>query len=97
MKEKTHINLKDAIEDLAPTMPPPCFHNQLDWIEYLKSSAAVQNQRGEPKIILIVEGEPKINYDFPFCEDCTQKKSLQMWQLGKCKPDFLKELGAASQ
>lgn len=90
---KVRINLADAIDDLAPKTPPPCFHNRMDWIEYLKSCAAVQNQKGEPKIIVIENGEPSINYNFPYCEDCTQVKSHQMHTASKCQPDFLKELG----
>lgn len=88
----SRLNLSDAVDDLAPAMPP-CFFNRMEWIEYLKACAAAQNQRGEPKIILVVDGEPAINYEFPICADCTQKKSLQMDSQGRCDKDFLKKLG----
>ena len=51
------INLNDAVADLHPA-PPPCFLNRLEWVEYLKSAAAVQNHKGEPRVILVVDGEP---------------------------------------
>lgn len=87
------INLSDAVDDLAPA-PPPCFLNRISWREYLKSAAAAQNSRHEPKVILIAQdGAATFNFAFDICEDCTQKKSVEMMALGRCKPDFLKELG----
>lgn len=89
--EKTRLNLKDAVQDLAPP-PPPCFLNHMQWREYLTSAAAAQACRGEPKVILVQNREPLFNSDFPFCADCTAKKSHQMSTQGKCNPNFLKEL-----
>ena len=89
--EKTRLNLKDAVLDLAPP-PPPCFLSHLQWREYLVSAAASQNVRGEPKLIRIVNGDPQLNREYPFCEDCTQAKSHEMMTKGRCKPDFLKEM-----
>jgi hypothetical protein len=81
------------VADLAPE-PPPCYQNRYAWREYLKSAAAAQNQRDEPKVILIaLDGGATFNYAFPFCVDCTQIKSLEMDRLGRCKPDFLTQLG----
>ncbi len=85
----SRINLNDAIDDLAP-QPPPCFLNRMEWMEYLKSCAASQNDGESPKIIVIKDGNPAINYDYPICADCTQIHSLAMTQAGKCKPDALK-------
>lgn len=84
------LNLNDAIDDLAPP-PPPCFLNRLEWVEYLKAAAASQNVSEAPKIIFIKDGEPRINYDYPFCADCTQTHSLAMAKAGRCKPNALKE------
>lgn len=91
--EKTRLNLKDAVLDLAPPHPP-CFVNRIQWREYLVSAAASQNVRGEPKLIRIVNGQPQINRDYPFCADCTQIKSHEMFTKGRCKPNFLKDLPA---
>ena len=87
----SRCNLRDAVSDLAPPAPP-CFLNATHWREYLASAAATQNVRGEPKVIIIVNGEPTFNFDYPFCADCTQMKSHEMEKRGLCKPDFLKEL-----
>lgn len=84
------LNLSDCIQDLHPP-PPPCFKNRLLWVEYLQAAASCQNHKGEPKIIVIVNGEPAINQDFPYCEDCTQLKSLDMYQKGLCNPNYLKD------
>ena len=82
------INLNDAVADLHPA-PPPCFLNRLEWVEYLKSAAAVQNHKGEPRVILVVKGEPAFNLGFDYCCDCTQIKSFEMMRVDRCKPGFL--------
>jgi hypothetical protein len=86
---RKRINLSDAIDDLAPA-PPPCFLNRLEWTEYLKSCAASQNDGESQKIILIQDGEPRINFGYDICADCTQVHSLAMTQQGKCNPNALK-------
>ncbi len=83
------MNLRDAVTDVCPA-PPPCFLNKQSWREYLQSAASVQNQKREPKVILIQDGEPVFNTNFDFCADCTQKKSVEMMVKGKCSPNFLK-------
>ena len=85
---KTRINLSDAVDDLAPA-PPPCFLNKQHWIGYLKSAAAAQNQRDEPKIIIVISGQPAINTDFDFCTDCTVHTQLQMAAHDRCKPKWM--------
>ena len=85
---KVRINLKDAVDDLAPA-PPLCFLNKVHWIEYLYSAAASQNNRGEQKIILIVEGEPVINKAYDFCEDCTAHHRRAMVKVNQCHPDWM--------
>lgn len=85
------INLKDAVDDLAP-LPPPCFHNRIAWVHYLKSCAAAQNQIDEPKVITVEGGAPKFNMEFPYCADCTQVRSVEMMAAGRCSPNYLKEL-----
>lgn len=82
------LNLSDCINDLHPPHPP-CFKNRLLWVEYLQAAAACQNNKAEPKIIVIIDGEPRINADFPFCADCTQIKSVEMDLAGRCDPLFL--------
>lgn len=32
------LNLSDAVDDIAPLAPPPCFHNRESWLQYLKSA-----------------------------------------------------------
>lgn len=86
---KTRINLSDAVDDLAPA-PPPCFLNKQHWIGYLKSAASAQNQRDEPKIILMVSGEPSINRAFDFCADCDTHTRDAMLTSQRCKPDWMK-------
>lgn len=88
---KVRINLHDAVDDLAPA-PPPCFFNKLHWIEYLKSAAASQNNKGEQKVILVRDCEPVFNFGYNICVDCTQIKSVEMMARGQCNPDFLKAL-----
>lgn len=85
---KTRINLSDAVDDLAPA-PPPCFVNKQHWIIYLKSAAAAQNQRDEPKIILIVNGDPTINTSFDFCQDCDSQTRDAMMTALRCNPDWM--------
>lgn len=87
----SRCNLRDAVSDLAPP-PPLCFLNATHWREYLASAAGAQQCRGEPKVILLVQGEPVFNLDFPYCADCTELKSFEMEKRGLCKPNFLKEL-----
>ena len=91
MATRNRLNIRDAINDLAP-QAPPCFHNHLEWMEYLQSAGAAQTQAREPKIILLIEGEPRINPLYPYCQDCTQVKSLEMDKIGKCNPNHLKEI-----
>lgn len=88
---KTRLNLADAVEDLAPA-PPPCFLNHLSWREYLKSAAAAQNHKGEPRVIVIVNGNPEFDLTMNYCLDCTEKKSVEMMAKGRCDPDHLKKL-----
>ena len=85
---KPRINLSDAVDDLAPA-PPPCFLNKQHWIGYLKSAAAAQNQRDEPKIIIMISGQPAINTNFDFCADCTVHTQLQMAAHDRCKPKWM--------
>ena len=93
MTTKFRINLKDAVDDLAPP-PPPCFFNRSGWMQYLQSAAAAQNQRNEPVVILIAkDGAATFNFDFPFCADCTQIKSLDMMRKERCQPEYLRRLG----
>lgn len=89
----TRLNLSDAIDDLAPP-PPPCYQNRMEWVQYLKAAAASQNDGESPKIILIAQGEPAINFDYPICADCTQVHSLAMTKANRCNPNFLKQQGA---
>lgn len=93
MTTKCRINLKDAVDDLAPP-PPPCFFNRSGWMQYLQSAAAAQNQRNEPVVILVAQdGSATFNFDFPMCADCTQVKSLEMTRQGRCNPEYLKQQG----
>lgn len=86
------LNLSDAVDDLAPP-PPPCFLNRMVWIEYLKSAAAAQNSRHEPKVILVTQDDKAVfNKEFPFCIDCTQIKSVKMMEANKCNPNHLAEV-----
>ncbi|XVJ69933.1 MAG: hypothetical protein HEQ39_09940 [Rhizobacter sp.] len=84
----TRINLSDAVDDMAPAHPP-CYLNRLAWVEYLKSAAAAQNQRDEPKVFLIASGEPVFNHQFPFCVDCTEQNRADMERMERCNPNHL--------
>lgn len=88
---RTRLNLADTVEDLAPP-PPPCFLNRASWREYLKSAAAVQNHKGEPKVILLVSGSPAFNHALDFCSDCSTGQRSAMVKQGRCQPDHLKKL-----
>ena len=90
MSTKYRINLKDAVDDLAPP-PPSCFFNKVQWVEYLKSAAAVQNHKGEPRVIIMENGTPAFNRELNFCVDCYQQKSVEMMAKGRCNPDDLKK------
>ena len=93
MTTKSRINLKDAVDDLAPP-PPPCFFNRSSWMQYLQSAAAAQNQRNEPVVILIArDGAATFNFDYPLCADCSQIKSMEMTRAGRCNPQYLKQQG----
>ena len=92
MTTKSRINLKDAVDDLAPPSPK-CFFNRSSWMQYLQSAAAAQNQRNEPVVIRIAQdGSATFNFDFPMCADCTQVKSLEMTRQGRCNPEYLTNL-----
>ena len=92
MTTKSRINLKDAVDDLAPP-PPPCFFNRSGWMQYLQSAAAAQNQRNEPVVILVAQdGSATFNFAFPMCADCTRVKSLEMTRQGRCDPEYLTDL-----
>ena len=82
------LNLSDAVEDLAPDHPP-CWHDRSSWLEYLKSAAAVQNQRNEQKVIAIVRGEPTFNIFLNFCVDCLVPRARLMEKEGRCNPNHL--------
>ncbi|MBP3980512.1 hypothetical protein J8G26_07160 [Acidovorax sp. JG5] len=85
------LNLSDAVDDLAPP-PPPCFFNRASWIAYLKSAAAAQNHNGsQPVIIVAADGEPAFNARLNYCADCTQAKSLEMQDKGRCNPYHLSD------
>ena len=86
------LNLSDAVDDLAPD-PPPCYHNRTEWIAYLKSAASAQNQRDEPKVILItIHGEPTFNRQFPYCTDCNpeHRERMQSHSPSRCQPNYLR-------
>jgi hypothetical protein len=87
------LNLNDLVDDLAPKYPP-CFSARGRWVEYLKSAAAAQNQRKEPKVILIADGRATFNVAFPFCDECVGTHRLAMRKLGKCEPDFLTSMAS---
>ena len=92
MTTKSRINLRDAVDDLAPP-PPSCFFNRGSWMQYLQSAAAAQNQRNEPVVIHISQdGAATFNHDFPFCADCTLVKSMEMTRQGRCNPEYLVNL-----
>lgn len=87
------LNLNDAVDDMAPA-PPPCFTNRIAWREYLKSAASAQNNKAEPKVILIdADGTARFNFAYPFCADCTQVKSVEMLAQGRCDPRALVRQG----
>lgn len=84
--------MSDAVADLAPVEPPPCFHNRAGWVLYLKSAAATQNHQSNQKAIIVGEdGQPKFNERLNYCADCTQSKSLEMMALGRCDPYHLSD------
>lgn len=92
MTTKSRINLKDAVDDLAPP-PPSCFFNRSSWMQYLQSAAAAQNQRNEPVVILVArDGAATFNFDYPLCADCLQIKSMEMTRAGRCNPQYLTNL-----
>ena len=88
---KVRLNLADAVADLMPPNPP-CFRNRMDWQEYLRSAAAVQNHKGEPVVIVWLHQEPSFNLDFNYCVDCYQIKAVEMMSKNRCNPNFLKDL-----
>lgn len=90
---RTRLNLDDAVDDLAPP-PPACFLNRMSWREFLKSAASVQNHKGEPRVIKIVDGNPEFDLSLNYCADCTQIKSVEMMAKGRCDPDHLKKMAA---
>lgn len=49
------LNLSDAVDDLAPLDPPPCFHNRESWNLYLKSAAATQNHRSNQEVVIVAK------------------------------------------
>jgi len=82
------MNLTDCVNDVAPKHPP-CFLNQIHWLEYLKSAASCQNHKGEQKVILLVDGNVTFNKQLDFCQDCESREHQKM--RGTCKPNHLTE------
>lgn len=89
-KAATRLNLADAVDDLAPPKPP-CWPDRTAWLEFLKSAAAVQNHRGEQKVIVMRDGDPEFNTGYDFCCDCLVSRARQMEAAGRCNPNHLKE------
>lgn len=86
------LNMSDAVDDLAPLDPPPCFHNRESWKLYLKSAAATQNHRSNQKVIIVgQDGRPRFNERLNYCADCTQAKSMEMLAQGRCDPYHLSD------
>ena len=87
------LNLTDAVADLAPLDPPPCFHNRQSWREYLASAAAGQNNRRRAHHVILrtEDGSATFNWEYPFCRDCNAQHSLKMTAEGRCDPDHLKK------
>lgn len=84
------LNLSDAVDDLAPEHPP-CWPDRTSWLQFLKSAAAVQNQRDEQKVIVVIRGEPIFNLAYNFCEDCSSLRASRMQEAGRCNPRHLLE------
>lgn len=92
MQTAHRLNLSDAIDDVAPP-PPPCFLNAAEWRSYLKSAAAVQNQRNEQRVVFLADGGvPAFDLDYDFCRDCSAQHRASHERLGTCKPHHLKDL-----
>lgn len=90
MAATIRMNTADAVDDLAPGHPP-CWPDRHSWLEFLKSAAAVQNQRDEQKVILVVHGTLAFNVEYDYCEDCMSSRAARMEKEGRCNPDHLKE------
>lgn len=89
---KCRINLKDAVDELAPPSPP-CFHDRKSWMQYLHSAALAQGERDEPTVIKVSkDGAITFCFDFPMCADCTRTKSTEMKRTGRCNPLYLSQL-----
>lgn len=89
-KTATRLNLSDAVDDLAPPKPA-CWPDRTAWLEFLKSAAAVQNHRGEQKVIFTRHGDPEFNTEYDFCGDCLVSRARRMEAEGRCNPNHLKE------
>lgn len=88
MTSTTRLNLSDAVDDLAPEHPP-CWPDRRAWLAYLKSAAAVQNQRDEQVVIAIVRAEPAFNVFLNYCVDCLVPRAREMERAGRCNPNHL--------
>lgn len=80
------------VTDIAP-VAPPCFPTRSIWVEYLKS--AVEYGRSDHPTPLIVKRgeEPRFNYDYNFCADCSSAHAASMVLEDRCKPLHLRILG----
>jgi hypothetical protein len=88
------VNVKDAIEDLAPE-PPPCFKGAVEWREYLVSAAKSQ-VIGRRETVVLIRSDRAINPAFNFCRDCDKAYKRAMQADGRCVPDFLRDTAEAT-
>ena len=83
------MDRKVLVIKLAPAAPP-CFPDRLTWIEYLKTALDDVKRFGP----LDLRGpEPRFNYRFDFCGECTAKHAHAMQVQSRCRPGYLLALG----
>lgn len=97
MKRHPHRH-QHLVRDLAPHAPP-CFASRDIWVEFLASAAAVQVTPGgtEDPLLIHADGRVEFNHRLNFCADCPAVFALRMDRLGRCRPQHLLQIQAASQ
>lgn len=79
------------IISIAP-VAPPCFPDRLAWLEFLQESDRAERRRDVLGPLDMRQPQPRFNFDFSFCGDCTAKHAREMGAKGRCDPEHLQKL-----
>ncbi len=87
----------DIVAAVAPPAPP-CFETRMQWVAYLGSAAENQKENKpydvSDRLVLVRddEGSYQVNRRVLFCRDCTSEHKAAMQAVGRCRPQYLRDV-----